>query len=123
MSSNSSSRREFCKKSLLVLGAAPFIAHGLTPSRAYAQGTKAIAETDPQAMALGYVHDATKVDTTKFPKKKEAGGENQKCATCMLYVKGGLKADGMEGEYGQCSIFPQGLVAANGWCNTWAKKA
>jgi hypothetical protein len=38
-------------------------------------------EKDPQAVALGYVHDAGKVDTKKFP--KYAAG--QVCANCGLY--------------------------------------
>lgn len=122
MDNKFSSRREFCKKSLLVLGAAPLIARGFSASPAFAQTTKALDEKDLQAAQLGYVHDGSKVDKAKFPKKGEPGGENQNCANCMLWVKGGLKADGMEGEWGQCSIFPQGLVSAKGWCNTWAKK-
>ena len=40
-----------------------------------------VEETDPQAKALGYVTDATKVDPAKFPKYEKG----QHCANCALY--------------------------------------
>lgn len=42
--------------------------------------------------------------------------EGAKCANCM-YVQG---ADG--DQYRPCHVFPNKLVNANGWCNTWVKK-
>lgn len=69
-------------------------------------------EKDPQAVALGYVHDATKVDTKKFP--KYAAG--QACATCALYQ--GKPTDPWAG----CPLFGNRQVAAKGWCNSWVKK-
>ena len=59
------------------------------PSAALALATVRIAsaqaakleETDPQAVALGYRHDATKVDAKKFP--TYAAGNN--CANCQLF--------------------------------------
>lgn len=72
-----------------------------------------LAETDPQAVALGYKADATKVDKTKFP--KYAAG--QSCASCTLYQgKAGAAA-------GVCPIFAGKQVAAKGWCNSYVKKA
>lgn len=70
-------------------------------------------EKDPQAVALGYVHDATKVDTKKFP--KYAAG--QACANCALYQ--GKPTDPWAG----CPLFGNRQVAAKGWCNSWVKKA
>jgi hypothetical protein len=72
-----------------------------------------VEETDPQAQALGYRADTTKVDAKKYPRHDNA----QKCATCQLFQgKAGDAAGG-------CPIFAGKEVAANGWCNSWVKKA
>ena len=79
-------------------------------TRVFAQ--EAVKETDPQALALGYVSDATKVDTKKYP--KYAAGQN--CASCALY-------QGKAGEAaGNCPLFAGKQVVAKGWCSAWAKK-
>ena len=76
-----------------------------------AQGAK-VDEKDPQAQALGYVHDTTKADGKKFPKH----ANDQKCGTCALYQgKAGDAAGG-------CPLFAGKQVAAGGWCSAWAKK-
>jgi High potential iron-sulfur protein len=67
---------------------------------------------DPQATALGYVADATKTDTKKFP--KYAAG--QVCGNCALY-------QGKAGDAGGgCPLFAGKQVSAKGWCSAWAKK-
>lgn len=117
------SRRNFCKKSLTILAAAPaIVALSNNASAQAAAPTKALDPANPTAVALGYHEDTSKVDAAKWPKKGQADGANQKCSNCMLYTKGGLKADGKAGDWGVCGIFPQGLVSANGWCNSWAAK-
>ncbi|MDE2606125.1 MAG: high-potential iron-sulfur protein [Burkholderiales bacterium] len=68
---------------------------------------------DPQAVALGYVADATKADTKRFP--KYAAGQH--CGNCALYQ--GKPADAA----GACPIFGGKQVQAKGWCSAWAKKA
>jgi len=79
---------------------------------ANAQGAM-VQDKDPQAVGLGYVTDATKADTKKYP--RYAAG--QKCANCALYQgKAGDAAGG-------CPLFAGKQVAANGWCSAWAKKA
>jgi hypothetical protein len=70
-------------------------------------------EKDPQAVALGYVHDTTKADKKKFPKHDAA----QKCNNCALYQ--GKAADA----WGGCPLFGAKQVAGPGWCSAWAKKA
>ncbi len=80
-------------------------------SEAMAQA--AVAETDPQATALGYKADATKVDKAKQP--KYAAG--QQCSTCALYQGAAGSAAG------GCPLFAGKQVAAKGWCSAWAKKA
>ncbi len=72
-----------------------------------------VAETDPQAVSLGYKADASKVDKAKFP--KFAAGQN--CGNCSLY-KGAAGS-----KTGPCQIFPGKEVAAAGWCSAYAKKA
>ena len=79
------------------------------PARAQAL----LDEKDAQAAALGYVADAQRVDTKKYP--KFAAGQN--CINCALYQsKAGEKA-------GACPLFAGKQVAGAGWCSAWAKKA
>ncbi len=68
---------------------------------------------DPQAIALGYVADAKRVDVKKYP-KFVAG---QICATCALYQ--GKPADKVAG----CLVFAGKQVAGAGWCTAWVKRA
>ncbi|MCS6894423.1 MAG: high-potential iron-sulfur protein [Deltaproteobacteria bacterium] len=86
------------------------------------QPTSALDPNDPTAKALGYVEDHTKVDVSRWPKKAGDKEGKQICKTCILWTKGNLKVVGKEGEWGVCSIFPRGLVSANGWCNSWAPR-
>ena len=72
-----------------------------------------VEEKDAQALALGYVADATRTDAKKYP--KYAAGQN--CANCALYQgKAGDTA-------GACPLFAGKQVASKGWCSAWAKKA
>lgn len=75
-----------------------------------------LSEDDAQAKALGYKHDASAVDVTKFPKRSGDAGSTQFCHNCQLYQGG-------DAEWGPCSIFPGKAVAAKGWCNAWVAKA
>lgn len=84
---------------------------GVLATAAHAQAK--LDEKDPQAVALGYVADATKADTKKFP--KYAAG--QACGNCALYQ--GKAGDAT----GNCPLFAGKPVAAKGWCSAWAKKA
>ncbi len=80
-------------------------------------GTMARAEEildpeNPQAKALGYVHDYEDVDPAAWP-RYEAG---QTCANCQLAL-GDLEAEWMG-----CGLFPGKQVAGRGWCNAWVKR-
>ena len=77
-----------------------------------AQAQALVDEKDPQAVALGYVADATKVNKAKY--KQYAAG--QVCSNCALY-QGGAAASG------GCALFPGKQVAGAGWCSAYAKKA
>ena len=77
------------------------------------QAQAMVAESDPQAAALGYKADGSKVDKAKFA--KYAAG--QSCANCALYQG---KADAASGG---CALFAGKQVSAKGWCSAYAKKA
>lgn len=72
-----------------------------------------VAETDAQAVALGYKADTTKVDAKKYPNHVAT----QQCSNCALYQ--GKAADAAAG----CPLFPAKQVAGKGWCSAYAKKA
>ncbi len=72
-----------------------------------------VDEKDPQATALGYAKDSTKVDAKKFPKHKN----DQLCSNCQLFA--GKPADAA----GPCPLFAGKQVAGKGWCSAWVKKA
>jgi phage I-like protein len=71
-----------------------------------------VDEKDPQAAALGYVHDTAKVDSKRFPRHTK----DQKCTNCALFV--GKATDA----WGGCPLFGAKQVAGPGWCSAWAKK-
>jgi High potential iron-sulfur protein len=76
------------------------------------QAQAMVADTDPQAAALGYKSDATKVDKAKYA--KYAAG--QQCSNCALYQGGAAAAGG-------CPLFAGKQVSSKGWCSAYAKKA
>ncbi len=78
-----------------------------------AQAQALLNENDTQAVALGYVADAKRVDVKKFP--KFVAGQN--CANCALFQ--GKATD----KAGGCPLFGSRQVTAAGWCNAWVKKA
>jgi hypothetical protein len=88
-------------------------AAGSVLAASQAQAQAKVDEKDPQAVALGYVHDTTKADKKKFPKHTN----DQKCNNCALYQ--GKAADA----WGGCPLFGVKQVAGPGWCSAWAKKA
>jgi hypothetical protein len=65
------------------------------------------------AKALGYVEDASKVDTAKYKQYKA----DQVCNNCKL-------VQGKAGDARRpCQLFPGKSVAAKGWCAGWVKQA
>ncbi len=89
-------------------------ASGLALSRGALAAGVLLAETDPQAQALGYKADAVTVDKAKYP--KYAAG--QTCAGCQLY-----QGKGSSDSSGPCPLFAGKIVEAKGWCSAWVKKA
>lgn len=101
-----SNRRTFVIQS--VVGAGALATAGLAQAQA-----PLVQDTEPQAVALGYKNDATKVDKAKYPKY----APDQQCSTCALYQ--GKPTDAAAG----CPLFAGKQVAAKAWCSAWAKKA
>ncbi|MFC5519365.1 high-potential iron-sulfur protein [Polaromonas jejuensis] len=100
-------RRIFAIQS--ILGTAGFVAVDVTHAEA-----SMLMESYPQASALGYRTDASKVDSSSFP-KYVAG---QKCGQCQLF-----RAREAGAAVGSCAIYPGKLVSAEGWCNAFVKQA
>ena len=109
MSHDTISRRRLLKGALLGLAAAP--AASLLSREAYA-ANPLIDPADPQAKALGYLHDATKVDAKANPNYKPG----QRCDNCIQYTGKAGEAEG------GCNIFPGKNVKAAGWCKVYVIK-
>jgi exopolysaccharide biosynthesis protein len=90
----------------------PVAGVALLASRTASAQANLLSEKDPQAIALGYVADATKADKTKY--KNYAAG--QICGNCALYQ--GKASDAVAG----CPLFAGKVVANKGWCSAYAKK-
>jgi formylmethanofuran:tetrahydromethanopterin formyltransferase len=88
-------------------------ASGAALATSAAQAQAMVDEKDAQAAALGYVADAKRVDTKKYP--NFAAGQN--CSSCALYQ--GKATD----KAGGCPLFAGKQVSSSGWCSAWAKKA
>ncbi|MDM0113822.1 high-potential iron-sulfur protein [Variovorax sp. J22R133] len=87
-------------------------AGALTASQVSAQaGT--VTEADPLAVGLGYKADHTKADKSKFPNYDPT----HVCSGCQQFQ--GKPTDAT----GPCQLFGNRLVAGNGWCSAWVKKA
>lgn len=92
-----------------VTSAAAALAGGGLAVRADAQDMPRLAEDDPTAVALKYVHDASAVDAALRP-------GDRFCNNCALY------AGSADDEWAACSIFPGKQVKGQGWCSVWAPK-
>ena len=104
------SRRAFV---MTVVAGGSALAASRVSAQAAAPAAPVLSEADPQAVALGYKADNTKVDKAKYP-QHVAG---QMCSGCNFYQ--GKPADAMA----PCQLFAGKQVAAKGWCSAFAKKA
>jgi hypothetical protein len=105
------SRRDVVKTGLIAGALLPTV--GLVGLPANAAGLPALDPSDPTAKALGFMSDATKVDTGANPTYKP----NQKCGSCAQFQ--GKPTDATAG----CNIFPGKAVPSGGWCKVWAQKS
>src|SRR3984957_4719469 len=104
------SRRAIVKSGLIAGAFIP--AMGLMANTAAAAGLPPLDPKDPTAQSLGFVTDATKVDTAANATYKP----NQKCSTCAQFQ--GKAGDASGG----CNIFAGKRVPDGGWCKTWKHK-
>ncbi len=104
------SRRDIIKSGLIA-GALVPIARLSTVQAAAA--LPALDPADPTAKALGFMPDATKVDTAANPTYKPT----QKCGTCAQFQ--GKTGDASAA----CNIFAGKSVPAGGWCKVWVQKS
>ncbi len=95
------------------LSAIPAATLALTVARAASAQAAKLEESDAVAVALGYRHDASKVDKKKFV--TYAVGHD--CANCQFFQ--GKPKDA----WAACTAVGGKLVNAKGWCSAWAKKA
>ncbi len=101
------SRRAVVKT--LALGAATVAGLATRPLLG-AEPSQKVDVHEPAAVKLGYVENASQVDTRKYP-QFVAGS---KCENCML-LQGKPGSD-----YRPCSLFSGRLVSVSGWCSGWA---
>jgi hypothetical protein len=86
------------------------------PAPAHAEGLPKLDENSQTAQALGYKHDAKRVDKTQFPSRGDADSANELCKNCVQFQAQ------PDQEWGPCTIFPGKLVNANGWCSAYVAK-
>jgi High potential iron-sulfur protein len=95
------------RRLVIALGAA---AAALPLARSYGADAAKVDVHDPQAVALGYIENATRVDAKKYP--QFVPGSN--CENC-------LQLQGKPGNnFRPCALFSGKLVAVAGWCTGWA---
>jgi hypothetical protein len=130
-SASQNGRREFLKftglgvagalvasRALRANAAPPAKTAAATPAAgATAAKTEVLKESDPQAVALGYKEDATKVDTKKWPKRATPDGQKQFCWNCQLYQSKSDKPGSVP--QAPCTLFANKQVKGKGWCNSW----
>lgn len=103
------SRRDLVKSGLLAGTLIPAL--GLVGTAEAADLTP-LDPNDPQAKALGFITDASKVNAAANATYKPG----QKCGTCAQFQgKAGAASGG-------CNIFVGHSVPAGGWCKVWAQK-
>jgi hypothetical protein len=96
-----------------ILSTLPGAALATVAARSASAQAARLEESNPAAVALGYKHDATKVDKAKYP--AYVAGRN--CANCQLFAAKGNDA------WAPCAAVGNKLVNAKGWCVAWVKKA
>lgn len=97
------SRRRFLITAAVAASALPLLGH---VGSVQAAPLPKLPLSNPQAKALGYVEDASKVTSPAFK-------PGSLCSNCQFFTAA----------TGACTLFPGYSVAPKGWCSAWAKKA
>lgn len=95
------------RRSLIKLGLFSMSIGGM-PLKTFS--AEALQEMDPQAVALGYKSNVSKIDVLRWTSYK-AGNS---CSNCSYYQH----SNGLEGP---CKVFGGKIVASQGWCNAYKK--
>ena len=103
------SRRRLLQGALTGLAAVPA---ATLIAREAAAAPALIAESDPAAKALSYLHDATQVDA----KANATYKKGQICGNCIQFTGAAGATEG------SCNMFPGKLVKTQGWCKVWVLK-
>ncbi|MGD0493978.1 MAG: high-potential iron-sulfur protein [Steroidobacteraceae bacterium] len=104
-------RRAVIKGGLMASVMVPALVLIHAPAATAAADLPLLDPKDPQAVTLGFVNDASKVNATA----NSTYAPGQKCANCQQY-------QGKAGEArGGCVLFPGKSVPAAGWCKVWRK--
>ena len=98
-----SSRRRFLVRAALAASALPLLGR-VGVAAAQSDALEKLPPDNPQAKALHYVEDASKV-------KDAAYKPGSTCANCALYIAAN----------GGCEVFMGYRVASAGWCTSWSK--
>lgn len=98
------------KRRFFIIGVASSLVSNFSFAQKPAQSL--VLNSDPSAIALGYVSDVGKVDANKFP--QYTLGQN--CSTCTLFQGAAKDANA------PCLAFGGKVVSAKGWCSAWVKK-
>ena len=99
------------KRRNFIIGAASTLLSGY--SLAKKPALNVVQDTDPSAIALGYVSNIKNIDTKKYPQYTMG----QYCASCTLFQ--GTAKDATA----PCLAFGGSAVSSRGWCSAWVKKA
>lgn len=131
------SKREFLNHLVTVTGAS-VVAVQMLKESAYGQEKRRGSKTETPAKdtdlpllepgkgtaaELAYHHshaDADKDPKTDKKTDKGMAWDKRFCNNCIFYTVAGDKAGK---KVGKCTLFPKALVADEGICNSWAKKA
>lgn len=82
----------------------------LCAGRAQAQLKKA-EENEPKALAVGYRHDSSTVDGSRYPKHQPG----QMCEGCLAFYPPDDESD----DWGECDLMSDRLVHKKGWCSSF----
>ena len=104
------SRRAMVKGGLIAGTLAPVL--GLLAPQARGAALTPLDPADPQAKALGFTTDSSKVDGSKFATHRP----NQKCGNCQQFQ--GKAGDATAA----CTLFAGHSVPQGGWCQVWTQK-
>ena len=106
-------RRKFSGIVVKALAGLPLLKLAAIPAARAQEELPRLAEDDPTALALKYVHEAAQAER---PDKMGVAGGDQTCDNCFF----------IQGEAGQewrpCQLFPGKSVKGAGWCISWIPK-